>query len=163
MRITSLAAVTLGLALAAGSAIAAPDVQVTVGPKLSDKAVKTYGIREVETLADRLRHDVQRELARTGAYPDGRIELTLVDAKPNRPTSKEMGAKPGLSFQSFGVGGARIEGRIVAANGSVRSLSYSWYETDIRNAPYQSTWGDAEYTFDNFARRLSRGDELATR
>ena len=75
---------------------------------------------------------------------------------------KQLGDKPGLSFESFGVGGAKIEGRAVAADGAVTPLKYSFYETDIRQAPYRSTWSDAQWTFDRFASRLGRGQALAS-
>ena len=83
--------------------------------------------------------------------------------KPNRPTFKQLGDKPGLSMQSFGVGGAAITGRIVAADGSEKPLSYHWYETDIRQASNNWVWSDAEWTFDRFARKLARDGEIAQR
>ena len=157
--IASLAAVTA--AIFAGPAAAAAEVQVTIGPELQRKAERTYGVRDVQRLADQLRRDVSRELARTGAYDGARVELTLVDAVPNRPTFKQMGDRPGLSFESFGVGGARIEGRAVAADGTATPLSYRWYETDIRQAWPCATWSDAEWTFQRFAYRLGRGPVMA--
>ena len=87
----------------------------------------------------------------------------LVDAKPSRPTFKQLGDTPGLSFQSFSLGGARIEGRMIRADGTETPLSYSWYETDLFQAPYESTWGDAHWSFDRFARRLGKGEVLAQR
>lgn len=157
------------LALAGGSsALAAPgptpaQVQVAIGPELQAKAEKTYGVRDVRDLADELKQQVERRLARTGAYAGARIELTLADATPNRPTFKQLGDKPGLSFESFGVGGARIEGRVVAPDGKVTPLSYRYYETDIRYARHQSTWADAQWTIQRFAYRLGDGATLASR
>jgi hypothetical protein len=152
------------LALSGGAAFAAPAmVSVSVGPELSKKAHKSYGVKEVDRLAEELRSDVERELARTGAYQDSRIELVLTDAKPNRPTFDQMGRRPDLSMESFGIGGARIEGRAVAADGTVTPLAYRWYETDIRQAPYKWVWSDAEWAFDRFARQLSHGHKLAMR
>lgn len=158
--VTSLAALA-----AAGAVQAAPpaDVHVALGPKLQEKAAKTYGLPEVGQLAVELQRDVQRELDRSGAYPGARIELTLIDVKPNRPTFKEMGDRPGLSMMSFGVGGADIRGQIVAPDGAVTPVSYRWYETDIRQTPYKATWTDAGYVFDRFARRLAREQLLAYR
>ncbi|MFN3514416.1 MAG: hypothetical protein ACK41C_15315 [Phenylobacterium sp.] len=148
----------------AGSALAqAPTVSVVVGPDLQKKAEKTYGVREVERLAAELRREVEQELDRTGVLAGGRVELTLVDARPNRPTMKQLGDTPGLSYRSFGVGGAALEGRAVSIDGEVTPLRYNWYETDIRQAWYQSTWADAERAFDRFARRLSRGTVYAQR
>ena len=91
---------------------------VTIGPELQEKAVETYGVRDVEDLANQLRKDVERELGRSGAYDGARIELTLVDAAPNRPTFKQLSDTPGLSLASFGLGGAKIEGQAIAPGGA---------------------------------------------
>jgi hypothetical protein len=162
MRTIALAAATA--LLVSGAAFAAPaTVSVTVGPELQKKALKTYGVKDVDRLAANLRADVERELTKTGAYDGARIELVLVDVKPNRPTFKQMGDTPGLSYQSFGLGGAKIEGQAIAADGTVTPVGYRWYETDIGQTWYQATWSDAEWTFDRFATRLSRGQALASR
>jgi len=162
MRLFSL---TLAALMAtASTAFAAPAaVSVTIGPDLQKQAEQTYGVREVRRLADDLRASVEKRLAKTGAHDGARVELTLVDAKPNRPTFEQLGRTPGLSLESFGIGGATIEGRIVRADGSTQPLAYRWYETDIRQAYGYSTWHDAMWTFDRFAGRLAKGDELASR
>ncbi|HEX2559922.1 hypothetical protein [Phenylobacterium sp.] len=165
---------TLALAAAAAlslapAAFASPlpsvsSVSVAIGPELQEKAEKTYGVRDVQRLADELQREAEQALARSGALGGGgRLELVLVDAKPNRPTFKQLGDTPGLSFQSFGVGGATIEGRAISADGAVTPISYRWYETDIRQAAYGSTWSDAEWTIERFAGRLGRGQALAQR
>jgi hypothetical protein len=152
------------LVTGATAALAAPAaVSVTVGPKLQDKAVKDLGVREVNDLAARLQTTVARRLAKTGAYDGARIELVLADAKPNHPTFKQMGDRPGLDYQSFGVGGAEIEGRAIAANGTVTPLAYKYYESDIRWAYIGGTWADADGTFQRFAYDLGRGQALASR
>lgn len=156
--------VTAAFAALSTAAVAAPaSVTVTVGPELQKKATKDYGVRDIERLTTELRKEVSGELAKRGRYDDARVELTLVDVKPNRPTFKQLGDKPGLSMMSFGIGGASIEGRVVAADGVVTPISYSWYETDIRQAKGVTTWHDAEWTFDRFADRLARGERLASR
>lgn len=162
MRLLALSAAVL--LAPAGAASAAPAaVSVEIAPKLQEKFEKTYGQREAQRLTAELKGSVEQRLAKTGAHEDARIELTLKDVKPNRPTFKQLTDTPGLSMQSFGIGGAAIEGRIIAADGSVTPVSYSWYETDIRDAYANWTWSDAEWTFDRFAGRLARGEELARR
>jgi hypothetical protein len=162
MRITALAIVAL--LSSATAAFAAPaSVTVTVGPDLQKKAVEKYGVRDVDRLAVELRKDVERELARTGAYEGARIELVLADVQPNRPTFKQLSDKPGLSYESFSIGGARIEGRAIAPGGAVTPLKYSYYETDIRQTWARSTWWDAEWTMDRFASRLASGKSIASR
>jgi hypothetical protein len=159
------AAVLAGAALASATgAFAAPaSVSVVVGPKLELEAQRTLGVREVDDLAKSLQTDVEKRLAKTGAYDGARIELVLVDAKPNRPTFKQLGDTPGLSMRSFGLGGAKIEGRAVAADGAVTPLAYDYYASDIRWARGQTTWSDAEWTFEAFADKLGQGKAVASR
>lgn len=160
---------TIAIAVAAlfvgatGALAAPPQVSVTIGADLQKKAVEKYGVKEVDKLAASLRKDVERELAKTDAYDGARVELTLVDAVPNRPTFEQMGRQIGLSMQSFGVGGAEIEGQVTTADGAIRPVSYKWYEQDIRWAPYRWVWSDAEWTFDRFARKLGSGQVMASR
>lgn len=163
MRKTALAAAVLAIGVASSAFAAPASVQVTVGPELQAKALKKYGVKEVDRLADMLRQDVERSLARTGAYDGARIELVLVDAIPNRPTFKQLVDTPGLSFSSFGIGGATIEGRAIAADGVATPLTYRWYESDIRHARANWTWSDADWAFNRFAYRLGRGEVVASR
>jgi len=162
MRLLALSAAAL---LASASVVlAAPaTVTVSVGPELQKKFDKDYGVREAQLLTADLQNSVQKSLAKTGALEGARIELVLTDVKPNRPTFKQMADTPGLSMESFGIGGAAIEGRIVAADGTESPVFYRWYETDIRNSYANWIWSDAEWTFDRFARRLARGQEVARR
>lgn len=151
-------AITAIAALIAAPAFANPaSVTVTIGPKLQEKAVQTLGVREVDDLAKDLRKAVEKRLAKTGAYDGARIELVLADVTPNHPTFKQLGDRPGLSLQSVSVGGARIEGRVVAADGSVTPLSYAYMEPDLRWVRGYATWTNAEETFDQFAAELGRG------
>ena len=152
----------------AGSAIAEPmptvaSVEVKLSPELQKKAAEEYGVRDVERLAAELRKDVEREMHRTGVLAGGRLELTLVDARPNRPTFKQLGDTPGLSMESFGVGGAKIEGRAISVDGEVTPVRYDWYETDIRQSRLTTTWSDAEYAINRFAYQLGRGNLYARR
>lgn len=162
MRILALAA-AIALASATAAVAAPASVTVTVGPELQVKAAKTLGVRDVNELAAQLRTSVEKRLARTGAYDGARIELVLADVQPNRPTFKQMSDRPDLSYESFGIGGARIEGRVIAANGAVTPLAYKYYESDIRYARHGGTWTDAEWTIDRFARQLGRCETVANR
>ncbi len=116
-----------------------------------------YGLREGEILKADLAHRVELALQRAGAPAGVVVELTIADAKPNRPTLGQMIDQPGLSYQSFGIGGATVEGRVLSADGRVlATLKDRWYETDIEQAYGRSTWGDAQFAFDRFARKLAR-------
>lgn len=155
---------TAAVLASASSALAAPAaVTVTLSPEMQAQAVATLGEREVDDLAFGLLATVQRRLARTSAFDGERIELVLIDARPNRPTFKQLGDRPGLSYWSFGVGGAAIEGRAIAADGTVRPLNFQFYETDIRSARLGGTWADAQWAFNRFAYQLARGELVASR
>ena len=152
----------------AGSALAVEppattSVEVKLSPELQKKAADDYGVRDVQRLADDLKKDVERELDRTGVLAGGRVELTLVDARPNRPTFKQLGDRPGLSFESFGTGGATIEGQAISVDGHVTPVRYQWYESDIRQAKLTTTWSDAGRAIDRFAFQLGRGEVYARR
>jgi hypothetical protein len=152
MRVALVSALLLlGAAQPALAAPAVSEVKVSIGPKLAEK-VKDIGQRDFDILASQLQRAVERRLPpRPGG---GTLELVIEDAKPNHPTPQQMGNTPGLSYQSFGVGGARISGRYVDPAGKSTPIAYSWYEGDIRWARYGSTWHDAEDAFDRFASRL---------
>jgi hypothetical protein len=164
MTMRTLAIAAAALLASATAALAAPaSVSVTVGPTLQEKAVKTLGVRDVNDLAARLQASVARRLAKTGAYDGARIELVLADAQPNHPTFKQLGDRPGLSWESFGIGGAEIRGRAISADGTVTPIGYRDYETDIRWAHHGGTWADADAAIERFAYELGRGQALASR
>ncbi|MDB5469273.1 MAG: hypothetical protein JWR84_833 [Caulobacter sp.] len=158
MHIVTLAAMA-ALAAAAPAFAAEPEVTVTYGPQL-EKKIDEYGVRDVDRLAEDLRQSVIKEAAGNPALDGARIDLVLEDAVPNRPTFQQMSDKPGLSYESFGIGGASISGRVIRADGASRPVSYRWYESDIRWAWPAGTWHDAEQTFDRFARSLARDRDL---
>lgn len=160
----TLAMATIALLASATAAIAAPaSVRVSIGPELQAKAANTLGVREVDYLAAELRKTVETQVAKNPAYDGARIELVLADVQPNRPTFKQLGDTPGLSYQSFGIGGARIQGVAIAASGAVTPIDYKYYESDIRWARRGGTWADAENAFQMFASDLRRGERYARR
>ncbi len=162
----------LAAAMAAGAISAAPaalpipisEVTVDIGPALQAKADK-YGQKEIDKLAKELRQDVERSLSRTGsAGARGAIlHLVLADAVPNRPTFKQLGDHVGLSYESFGVGCATIEGAVSYPDGHSQPVHYQWYETDIRLSANTWTGTDATWTFQQFADRLATGKAYAER
>lgn len=154
MRAALLSAVLLlGLAKPALAAPSVSEVKVSIGPELAKK-VDDIGARDFDILTAELRRSVERK---TPPRPDGgTLTLVIEDAKPNRPTPRQMFNKPGLSYDSFSIGGARISGEYVDAAGRRTPIAYSWYENDIRWARYGSTWSDAEAAFDRLAERLAK-------
>lgn len=161
---TTISALALAVAAQAAPLGPAADVNVAIGPELQAKADQ-YGQRDLDYLAAELRESVQEAFERAGGLSAGgaTIDLILEDALPNRPTFRQMALKPGLSYASFGIGGATISGVLTTADGRRVPLSYRWYESDIRWSQGAGTWMDAENTFDRFARRLARGEAVAER
>ena len=163
---TSMIVSILALAAAATPVLSAPApapdvarVQVVIGPELASKT-QTLDAREFDYLTRELKRTVEKRLDRAGALgPDGgELYLVIEDATPNRPTMRQMSGRPGLSYSSFGVGGARISGEYRSPSGTTTPVSYSWYETDIRRTPYYGTWTDADRAFERLADKLVKGD-----
>ena len=148
----------LALFAFAGAAVAAPTVDVTIGPKLEKKADK-YGVREFDYLS----RDLQRTFARAPELDGATVKLTIAEATPNRPTFKQLGDTVGLSMQSIGIGGAKIEGTVTYPDGRVTPVQYSYYDHDIREAVGSTTWSAAQRAFDMAARKVVRDGAVVTR
>lgn len=133
--------------------------EVRAGEALSENA-QEYGQQDVEQLLDSLHDAVVLQLQERGlgaqAGPAGRIDLVLSDARPNRPTFRQLARNPGLSVRSFSRGGARIEAQIYdAVGGPAGRFEYDWYTQDIEEAVYRGVWTDADRAIDRFAGRLA--------
>ncbi len=169
MRLPALLGATLIAAAAALPAWAAPiggisSINVVVGPKLQQKA-REYGVREFDTLTSELIQALEIALREHGGLvkEGGRLDLVIEDARPNRPTLQQLASRPGLSMESRGIGGATVSGALTTVDGERIPLRYRWYESDFRNAAGTGVWTDAETSFDNFARKLVKGELPAKR
>jgi hypothetical protein len=137
------------------------DIQVSIGQDLRRKAAdQNYGQGEVDRLAQDLHRDLQRELGKVGRLGPGgvRLDLAITDATPDHPTQEQLARQPGLDYlRSVGKGGATIDGFEIRPDGTRRKIHFSYFEDALRMARGQSTWGDAENTFDWFARDYANG------
>jgi len=120
-----------------------------------------YGDRDLERLTTRLESKLEKKLVKKGIEVSDNastvLRITIQDAKPNRPTYKQLSVEPSLSFQSFGIGGAELQGELIAAGGrSLGTMSYEYYENDIRDAKFGGTWGDAHRAFGRFANKAAK-------
>ncbi|MBU6372030.1 MAG: hypothetical protein KJS97_04820 [Alphaproteobacteria bacterium] len=132
--------------LAAAPAFAAPVTvgTITYSADFQKMLEKKYGQREGEKLSADVRRYIERAVAGASAPTATRVDVEIVDAKPNRPTMKQMTDIPGLSMESIGIGGAALRATLRDASGAeLRTVSYSWYESDIRDVMAASTWSDA--------------------
>jgi len=148
-------AATLGLA--APALAQASRVTVTLGPDLQEK-VEKLGAREVNEQVDRLRTAVGEALEQGSAYPGATAELVLTDLKPNRPTFEQTAQTPGLDpIRSVSIGGASIEGAIIAADGRRIPVEYSYSSNNLSDVVGYGVWWDANRTFERFADRIEQG------
>lgn len=129
----------------------AADVSVAFSEGAEASFAEDYGVREKDYLAAAIARRVG------AALPDGySAAVTVTEAKPSRPTLKQMSDKPGLSFLSFGIGGAAFEVAITAPGGATRTLTYKWFETDILESQFESTWGDAQTAIQRLSHRVGK-------
>lgn len=143
-------AVLLGLSPVAG----ATEISVSLGPDFTEKLTEDYGAREGEYLAERVRTDLQRAIDRSGADV-ARVDVTILDAKPSRPTFKQAGDRPGLDMhRSVSLGGMKLKAVAYDATGTLTDeFEYKWYESDIQQAGI-TTWQDARRASSRFATRF---------
>jgi opacity protein-like surface antigen len=158
MRLSILLGGALAAAAAASVAFAAPvsSVSIHVSPKVQHKAEKKYGVRDL----DYLQRDLQKSIEqKVGVDQSGdRLEVTIVDVQPNRPTFKQLGDTIGLSSRSISIGGATLEGVRISPDGRRTPVRYSRYDNDIVEAHLygNTTWSTAQNAFDGFARRVAK-------
>lgn len=155
MRFATLAATalaTLALALPAS----ALTVDAKVSPEFQKKLDDDIGAREAATLTEAVTRKVTDVFTARGIQAD-RVEVTIEDARPNRPTFEQVSNKPGLdSMRSISIGGAKVSGVAYDASGrEIGRLNYNWYENDLSNVLGNATWTDARTTFARFANRFA--------
>ena len=97
------------LAGAAALAFAAPawaqSTPVSFSPEFQTSLEEDYGVREGEVLRAAVSDAIARELSRRGVSADAaNIEVTIVDAEPNRPTMQQMFDRPSLDMSSISIG-----------------------------------------------------------
>jgi hypothetical protein len=138
--------------LLAGSAFAdGLVINVTYSATADKDFTKTYGDAEREVVADLIAKNLNERLGNQAA----RVDVVIENIIPNRPTFKQMGDRPGLSFQSFGIGGADVSGKAFDSAGNLLGeAKMDWYG-DIQFADTAWIWTDADRALNFFARRLA--------
>lgn len=127
------------------------EVNISYSDKLEKEFKDNYGLREKQAIEESIRKELADELGSNAV----RADIVVIDAKPNRPTFDQLGNTPGLSLQSFSIGGAELSGRTYDANGNVISVvTYEYTSPSITDARMAHTWHDADYAIYRFARRL---------
>lgn len=152
-----LATTTLFALVSAPLAMAA-EIRVSYSEDFTEALEEDYGAREGEYLSEYITEKLTERLDKAGKDV-ARIEVTIHDAKPNKPTREQLSDEPGLDYmRSISIGGMDVSAvAFDAAGREIYSLSYDWYETDIRNVPPSTTWTDARRAARIFARRFAEG------
>ena len=152
MKLFSTAVLVVGLSLGTLASAQALEVSVSYSDKAEKKMKETYGVREKAIIFDL----VERNLKDNFGAKAARVEVVINDLTANRPTYKEMGDRPGLSMQSFGIGGADVSGKAYDAAGNlIGQVDYEW-TGDILWAQGNWTWSDTDRTLSSFARKLAK-------
>ena len=135
---------------------AATEVAVTYSDDFAEELADNYGEREGEELTEDIVDDLERAFARAGVTP-AKVDITIVNAKPNRPTFQQMRDEPGLDpFRSISIGGMKLTGTAYDADGNVlASQEYGWFENDIRDVIGSGVWTDANRASRRFAKKLA--------
>jgi len=139
------------LVAVAAPVAAAAEINVTYGDKFAEKLTDDYGEREGVYLSERVREDLERALTKSGVDVV-RIDVTILDAKPSRPTFKQAGDEPGLDLhRSVSIGGMKLSAVTYDAAGNAsKPFEYKWFENDITQAGL-TTWHDARRASSRFA------------
>ncbi len=139
----------------------AGEISVSYSDDFTEKLADDYGEREGDFLSERISKDLNRAFDKAGIAP-ARVEVTILDAKPNRPTIGQLGERPGLSYSgSISIGGMDLVGTAYDDEGNaLGSREYSWYENNIRDVIGSGTWSDARRVSRRFADKLA--DEIAS-
>lgn len=147
--------------LLAGLAHAA-SISVTYSEDFAEMLDEEYGEREGDVLSGVIIRDIEQALARNEVDATV-ISIVIEDAKPNRPTLEQLGARPGLDpIRSISIGGMALAGKAFDADGNeIASIEYEWFENNIRDVIGTGTWGDARRASDRFSRRLATALEDA--
>lgn len=160
---SALAALSFAGAAAAGPVSLAP---VAIAPALQTELEEDFGVREGETLQRWTANAVSRELRNAGAdvvdNAPVRVEVTILEADPNRPTFKQLGDKLGLDFSSISIGGAELTATLRSADGRVlQEVAHRRYSSSLDDISVgAATWSDARRAIRQFATKV--GDAYRT-
>jgi hypothetical protein len=114
MKLVPITAIALLLAPAAMAA----EINVTVSEDFQTKLQDDYGTREGEYLSKEIKEDLTRELKKAGVDV-ARIDVTIIDARPSKPTFKQLGDEPGLDYgASRSTGGMKLSATAYDADGN---------------------------------------------
>lgn len=159
MRLTSALAALAALSLAHSAAAAPATVSISFSPEFQQELDQELGAREGDILQAAVSDAVGRALAERGV--DGSavtVEVSIIDARPNRPTMQQLVDQPSLdSIGSVSIGGAELRGVVRAADGQVLTeVSHRRYNHSLADiAGPATTWTEARRAIRQFADKIA--------
>lgn len=162
------AALAFGALVSAGSAaIAQSDAgqvrAIAFSTELQAKLDKDYGTREARTLRQELQRSVESSLKKAGKSKVAYVDLTIEDAKPNKPTFKQLAKNTSLSYSSsYSTGGAKVNAKLFDETGAlIGTVSHEYYSQNLQDIMSEYGWADADRAFDGAARKIQKEAERA--
>jgi hypothetical protein len=150
-------------ALSFAGAASAQDVslrEISYSPQFQTALTNEYGAQEGESLRSNVEHSVRNALARRGIAANSgiTIEIAIVDARPNAPTTQQVVNTPGLDqMLSFSIGGAELTAVLRNASGQqVAEVHHKQYDSSIVDVmPPTAIWQEAHRAIDRFAEKVA--------
>ncbi len=146
------------------AALAAPVsvAPIAVSAELQTALDEDLGAREGDLLRRVVANSVSAALTRHGAtVSDGAalvVEITIVDAAPNRPTMEQLSDRPGLDMgRSISIGGAELRGTLRRADGqAISEITHRRYTQNLVDLTGgETTWTDARRAIRQFAEKVA--------
>lgn len=160
MRFASLIAASAFLFAGAASAQSSLLAPIVFAPEFQTQLEEEYGVREGEVLREAVARAVNDAIARRAVAPGVSIgvEITIVDADPNRPTMQQLRDEPGLdAARSISLGGAELRAVLRGPDGAVLSeVTHRRYNHDLFDiGSAASTWSAARVAIRQFANKVA--------
>jgi hypothetical protein len=151
MRIRYLIATAAVLAFA--SPAFAQTTPVSFSPEFQEALEEDFGAREGEFLRATVAEAIDAEFARRGVSNASGIDVTIVDADPNRPTMQQLRDEPGLDpIRSISIGGAELRATLPGGE-VVTHRRYNHTLADIVGPA--TTWTEARRAIRQFAVKVA--------
>jgi hypothetical protein len=146
----------------AQSAAAVTVSPISFSPEFETELSEDLGEREGVVLREDVERAVANALAARGVSASGSdtIEITIVDAQPNRPTLEQLSDRPGLDYiRSVSIGGAELRGVIRSSSGDVDAevehRRYNQSLDEFHGFPPAGTWSEARRAIRRFANKVA--------
>lgn len=162
MRLVSALAGVAALAFST-AAFAAPVsiAPVSFSPELQAEIDEEYGAREGAYLQRSVNEALASALTQRGAtVSDGApmtLEVTIVDAVPNRPTMEQGMDQPGLDMiRSISIGGAELRAVLRRPDGQVIEVTHERFDNSLQDlSGAETTWSAARRAIRQFATKVA--------